>query len=206
MTRNKLETKFQFLVFFLTISSLLSSQHSTILSKLTKSASVANLVVETIFNDWEVSKFPNFLRSGYLPEPSWDQLKLKFQHKILRGLLNKDTDFTISFTGSSVTAAHDHYFTEAFPSFVNDSMHTALSAVGINLVVRNAAMGNNPCMPYNPCVRTFAGEGVDILHWEQEYNCGLPNTLHNLEQFIRQSSFMDSQPVIVFSGSETTNW
>lgn len=59
--------------------------------------------------------------------------------------------------GSSVTAGHDSPFNKSFPILVGNSMAPAFEPLGINIITRNAAMGNNPCMPYDICVRTFAG-------------------------------------------------
>ena len=50
-------------------------------------------------------------------------------------------------------------------------MKKAFEPLRISLKTRNAAMGNNPCMPYDICVRTFAGADSDIVHWEQSFNC-----------------------------------
>ena len=38
--------------------------------------------------------------------------------------------------------------------------------------VRNGAIGNNPCFPYDACVATHMGTDIDILTWEQSMNCG----------------------------------
>ena len=65
-------------------------------------------------------------------------------------------------------------------------------------------VGNNPCTPYDMCVKYFAGLDADIVHWEQSYFCGGKGLW--LEQFIRQASFIPAQPVIVFSDSHTGHW
>lgn len=31
-------------------------------------------------------------------------------------------------------------------------------------------MGNNPCIPYDVCVKAFAGNEADIVHWEQVHS------------------------------------
>lgn len=60
-------------------------------------------------------------------------------------------------------------------------------------------------MPYDACPRTYAGSNSDIVHWEQTYNCGFGN-VEILEQFVRQSLFMPTHPLLVFSDSYTSNW
>ena len=67
-------------------------------------------------------------------------------------------------------------------------------------------MGNNPCMPYDMCVRTYTGNDSDIVHWEQSYNCGFGDRSIFIEQFIRQSILISSRPIVVLSGSSTQNW
>jgi hypothetical protein len=37
----------------------------------------------------------------------------------------------------------------------------------VPFVVRNHALGNNPCYAYDACIATHLGEDLDILTWEQ---------------------------------------
>jgi hypothetical protein len=41
--------------------------------------------------------------------------------------------------------------------------------VGMPFIVRNHALGNNPCYPYDGCMATHMGDDLDILTWEQVY-------------------------------------
>jgi hypothetical protein len=41
------------------------------------------------------------------------------------------------------------------------------AALQVPFVVRNHALGNNPCYPYDACIATHLGEDLDILAWEQ---------------------------------------
>ncbi len=110
--------------------------------------------------------------------------------------------------GSSVTAGHDSPFNLSFPILTGAYLSPVFSELGIKVDSRNAAMGNNPCMPYDVCTKTFAGIDADIVHWEQSYNCFGSNGEHrvNFEQFIRQSLSIPSHPVVIFSESSTPNW
>lgn len=130
------------------------------------------------------------------------------QSKILSAIGGNPEQFTISFMGSSVTAGHDSPFNKSFPILTGELMSLPFAAAGIKIVSLNAAMGNNPCMPYDVCVRTFSGPEADIVHWEQSYNCDGSNNQKRVEfeQFIRQSLALPSQPVVVFSTSDTPNW
>ena len=69
--------------------------------------------------------------------------------------------------GSSVTAGHDSPFNVSFPVLTGVFMEPAFTAAGIRLETRNSAMGNNPCLPYDVCIKPFAGADADIVHWEQ---------------------------------------
>lgn len=141
---------------------------STILHDIDRSLSATDLALSNIVSRWEVSKFPNFLESCYMNRKSWDHLRAIFERRILLAYISTGVkNFTISFTGSSVTAGHDSNFHESFSELVGDMIKPALSDLRINLVSRNVAFGNNPCMPYDVCVRTFAGDDSDIVHWEQ---------------------------------------
>ena len=54
-----------------------------------------------IYKNWEIDKFPYFLKSCYMDKTSWDMLKLRFQRKILAVMSapTKKQNFVISFTG-----------------------------------------------------------------------------------------------------------
>lgn len=104
---------------------------------------------------------------------------------------------------SSVTAGHDSYFNASTPVVAGDYLAPAFSAIGIDLDSRNVALGNNPCTPYDVCVKYFGGLDADIVHWEQTYFCdGRPI----IEQFIRQAHSMPSKPLVIFSDSNTGKW
>eukprot|EP00607_Mallomonas_marina_P011135 CAMPEP_0182423426 /NCGR_PEP_ID=MMETSP1167-20130531/9394_1 /TAXON_ID=2988 /ORGANISM="Mallomonas Sp, Strain CCMP3275" /LENGTH=545 /DNA_ID=CAMNT_0024602391 /DNA_START=70 /DNA_END=1707 /DNA_ORIENTATION=+ len=161
-----------------------------------------------IFARWEIDKYPSFLKSGSMQRHSWDFLKLKYKDKILAAQsTGKTQNFTICFTGSSVTAGHDSPFNKSFAPLTGMIMSPVLKALNVHVDLRPVALGNNPCFPYDVCVRTFCGDDVDLIHWEQSYFCGF-NHDHNptLEMFIRQSMVMKSNPVVIFADSATDNW
>lgn len=83
-------------------------------------------------------------------------------------------------------------------------MKEPLAALNIDAISRSVAIGNNPCMPYDLCVKYFAGDDADIVYWEQLFSCG--NSLLMYEQFIRQASNLPTKPIIVFSESSTGHW
>jgi hypothetical protein len=90
--------------------------------------------------------------------------------KILKANNEGKSKILISFMGSSVTAGHDSPFNLSFPILTGKYMEKAFAAVDIELISINSALGNNPCLPYDVCVRAFSGPEADIVHWEQQYN------------------------------------
>jgi hypothetical protein len=173
----------------------------------------ADTILRSLRSRWRIDEFPNFLSSPIISHTSWQILKLKFERKILSSILNsskhdEEVSFVMSFMGSSVTAGHDSPFNQSYAMVVKDLMDPAFKALGIKLISRNVAIGNNPCIPYDLCPRTFAGADADLIHWEQGYNCNSADSGHSyiFEQFIRQAMGIPSQPVIVFSDSIVPNW
>ncbi|KAJ1394190.1 hypothetical protein B484DRAFT_407962 [Ochromonadaceae sp. CCMP2298] len=175
-----------------------------LVSKLNDAIAVSQKSIEHIFDLWDVKTYPNFLKSCTMTKLSWELLKLKFQARILESLEPSEAPakFVISFTGSSVTAGHDSHFNFSTPVIVGNLMGPAFASMGITLHSRNVALGNNPCTPYDVCVKYFAGVDADIVHWEQTYFC----EGQIVEQFIRQSMGMPSKPLVVFSDSNTAKW
>lgn len=155
-----------------------------------------------ISDEWKIETFPKFLKSCQMHKSSWEIFKLKLARKIADED-PKHKKFVISFMGSSVAAGHDSLFNQSYPLVAETWMRPVFDALGIHLVVRNVAHGNNPCMPYDACVETIAGNDVDMVHWEQSYNC-FDQPMY--EQFARQSSFISSRPLVVYSASDTANW
>jgi hypothetical protein len=134
--------------------------------------------------------------------------RVKFQEKILEGHLKGSSKFIMSFMGSSVTAGHDTAFNISFSELTGQKMNEVLPFFNINAISRNVALGNNPCVPYDLCVKAFAGDDADLVHWEQTYNCGGGDqrAASLFETFVRLSYTLSQKPVIVFSDSSTPNW
>eukprot|EP00428_Durinskia_dybowskii_P085305 CAMPEP_0170431214 /NCGR_PEP_ID=MMETSP0117_2-20130122/41279_1 /TAXON_ID=400756 /ORGANISM="Durinskia baltica, Strain CSIRO CS-38" /LENGTH=599 /DNA_ID=CAMNT_0010690749 /DNA_START=31 /DNA_END=1830 /DNA_ORIENTATION=- len=195
-----------FLVFIVTSKGQVVD--SAVLEKLEKAAGVAASTIASIRAEWQIDSLPYFLKSCSMHKLSWELMKLKFQKKILAAIsstpTSSKTKFVISFTGSSVTAGHDSHFNASTPVQTGLIMQPAFEALGIELDSRNVALGNNPCTPYDACVKFFVGEDADIVHWEQTYFCADRRPV--IEQFIRQALVMKSQPIVVFSDSHSGKW
>ena len=102
-----------------------------------------------------------------MPPTSMDVFAAKHFRKILEG-----GTFKYVFHGTSVTAGHDNWFKDAYPSVVQRLLQPIYDAIEVNLDVKNIAEGNNDCQPHNVCGAAFAGKDVDVISWEQSMNCG----------------------------------
>lgn len=112
--------------------------------------------------------YPLFLETFHIPHRSWKIYKAKFVNLLIHNLVQQnESKFVIGFSGSSVTAGHDNYFNESYPAVVERTLQRVFRPLGIALEVRNHAMGNNPCYPYDTCMSTHMGDDVDIITWEQ---------------------------------------
>lgn len=116
-------------------------------------------------------------------------------------LCNTVNSSTILF--SSVTAGHDSFFNDSTPVVVGTLMKSSFQAMDIDFESRNVALGNNPCVPYDVCIKYFAGLDADIVHWEQNYFCDGRSAM---ETFVRQAMTIPTKPVVVFSESNTGHW
>ena len=57
-------------------------------------------VLKKIYDDWQVEKYPNFLKTAFMHRSSWELMKYKFIHLILTTEITmKRKDFTIGFMG-----------------------------------------------------------------------------------------------------------
>lgn len=188
---------------------LCDSDSTELLGRIERSLAAIDKEITSLNSRWQIHTHPNFLRSVSMSPTAWDVMRLKFQAKILDASASgKHSRFVIGFMGSSVTAGHDSAFNDSFPVLTGLLMQPALIPLGIEVESRNAAMGNNPCVPYDLCPRTYAGPDSDIVHWEQSFNCfgSDPEKRDVFEAFLRQSIAIPSNPVVVFTSSDTPNW
>eukprot|EP01039_Chlorochromonas_danica_P002031 gene2031-2214_t len=170
--------------------------------------------ISEISHTWQIPSYPLFLRTCSMHKTSVEFMKWKYMKKILLAYnhqqQNKSKDmadhqkekFVISFTGSSVSAGHDSPFNLTMTPVVQELLTNVFSKLDLDLESRNVALGNNPCVPYDVCVKYFAGLDADVVVWEQTYFCsGSP-----LESFIREAMTIPTHPIVVFSTSSTSNW
>lgn len=157
-----------------------------------------------LYTEWDIRHFPLFLETFHIPTRSWKIYKAKFIDLLIKTQGKNTSKFVIGFSGSSVTAGHDNYIYEAYPAIVEKTLRNIFSPLGIELEVRNHAMGNNPCYPYDTCMSTHLGDDVDIITWEQSMNCG--RNPKPVESFLRSVARMPKKPMVIFITSGTPYW
>lgn len=149
--------------------------------------SAAQEVLNLIYHRYELSGNigPEFFyTTNNIGAFTFDVIKYKIAAKAMRG----NQTFVMIFGGSSVTAGHDSYFNQSFPMIVKSRMAPAFEKLGIKLVVRNIALGANPCIPYIYCYESMGGLNPDFVAWEQAYNCGhAPEVYEVLARSAQQS-------------------
>lgn len=105
-----------------------------------------------------------FLSANNINPETWDMLKYKFAMKMLS---TKNETFLMVFGGSSVTAGHDSYYNQSYPTIVRKRLEPIMKHLNIDLVVNNIALGANNCAPYILCYEAMGGLDPDFVGWEQ---------------------------------------
>lgn len=105
-----------------------------------------------------------FLSANNINPETWDMLKYKFAVKMLS---STNETFLMIFGGSSVTAGHDNYYNQSYPSIVRKRLKPIMKHLNIDLVVNNIALGANNCAPYILCYEAMGGLNPDFVGWEQ---------------------------------------
>lgn len=125
--------------------------------------------------------------------------KLAVQHtakRILRAAASDDPKFVASFGGYSVTVGRGNMFSQSFPFIMESVLKEPLKKLGVDLVVRNAAIGGIPSFPYGWCLSNFLGEDSDLVSWDYSMNEG--NDATGLESYIRHAlATMPKRPLVV---------
>lgn len=69
-------------------------------AKLTTALATSKAAVASIAKEWQIEKYPYFLKSCFMHKSSWEVMKWKYMVKILKSAINKKNEkFVISFTG-----------------------------------------------------------------------------------------------------------
>ena len=128
------------------------------------------------------------------------------KHKLIRALLGQngsphkpesEHDFIMSFAGTSVTAGHDNFFSQSYPIVLQKILLKAYTAAGLNLEIRNHAMGNNPSIPAAFCVKSQLGGDTDVAAWE--FGMMVEGPLQNayVEEWMRNALYLPKRPALL---------
>ena len=82
--------------------------------------------------------------------------------------------FVVAALGSSVTAGHDGFGDTAWPAVLQRRLAKALAPFGIEVEVRNQAVGGSEPFPRSLCMSTLAGDDADLVirEWERARGAG----------------------------------
>jgi len=104
--------------------------------------------------------------------------------------------FVMAFAGYSVSVGRGNYFSQSFPFVVERILQSPMKQVlGVDLVVRNAAIGGIPSFPYGWCLAHFLGEDADVVSWDYSMNEGRQGGV--MESYIRQSLLLPKKPMFL---------
>jgi len=117
---------------------------------------------------------------------------------VAEATLKKRSRFVVAIQGTSVTAGHDNYFNQSYPLVLQRVAKDAFAAIGLDLVVRNHAMGNNPTIPASFCVLTQLGSDTDVAVWEFGMMVGGEQHIPWIEHWVRNAASLPRQPAIMF--------
>lgn len=123
-------------------------------------------------------------------------IRTRFLQKIQQAQTHDNSVFKVVFTGNSVVAAHDCYFNQSYAHVFFNHFHPILKAAGITLEMENVGIGDNPCFGYDFCVKTFAGDNVDLITWDQLMD-GQRGSHLCVEAFLRASRGLKGQSPLV---------
>ena len=82
---------------------------------------------------WQIDAFPDFKKTMHIPKAQWETYKKKFDYLLTHP--NSTKTFVIAFGGSSVTAGHDNFLTEAYPALVRQQLTPIFELLGVKLQV-----------------------------------------------------------------------
>jgi len=86
------------------------------------------------------------------------------ERALLRGLARREV--RIAQLGISTTAGHDIYHSESFPRVFARHFGAVLRTAGVELRMRNHAVGGFGTMPSHACAVTMAGHDNDVVAWD----------------------------------------
>ena len=104
--------------------------------------------------------------------------------------------FVMAFAGYSVTVGRGNHFQQSFPFVLERVLRGPMKQVlGLDLVVRNGAIGGIPSFPYGWCLEHFMGDDADVVSWDYGMNEGKGAAV--LESYVRQALQLPKKPMFI---------
>ena len=114
----------------------------------------------------------------------------------LRAAVERGGPLRIGVMGISVTAGHDCHYNQSFPLVFARHFGRALDAGGVELVMRNHAIGGFGVMPSHFCTQAMVGADNDIVAWD--YQMMAPRFDCRVEQWARAFALSAAQPAMLY--------
>ena len=104
--------------------------------------------------------------------------------------------FVIAFGGYSVTVGRGNFYNQSYPFIMQNVLKPVFKSMGLELVVRNSAIGGIPSFPYGFCLPNFLGMDADVVSWDYGMNEG--NGAEAFESYLRHSiSTLPKRPMMI---------
>ena len=118
-----------------TSSALKNIAQSKQIYKFEQARSLSSKLRGEIHQYWQIDSFPKFKQTVHIPRAHWETYKRKFEYLVAHP--NSTKTFKIAFGGSSVTAGHDNFLSEAYPALVKKQLTPIFELLGVKLEVWN---------------------------------------------------------------------
>ena len=107
--------------------------------------------------------------------------------------LEEERPFVMAFGGYSVTVGRGNHFHQSYPFVMERVIKPFMKdRLGLDLIVRNSAIGGTPSFPYGWCMDNLLGSDADVVSWEFGLNEG--NSADGMESYLRHAMAMPRSP------------
>jgi len=111
-----------------------------------------------------------------------------------------EATFHISFSGSTTVRGEGNTYKQAYPTILSSILTIPFQNLGIELVVRNAAIKNIASFPYGWCLNNYLGVEANVVSWDVGMN-GRQDSIGAFEGFLRNVMVMNleekEKPMVV---------
>mmetsp|Transcript_19442 Transcript_19442/g.44089 ORF Transcript_19442/g.44089 Transcript_19442/m.44089 type:complete len:746 (+) Transcript_19442:145-2382(+) len=121
----------------------------------------------------------------FLDPGSRELLVRRFLAKLAAPIGTSAKRFVVAFGGHSSAAAHGNLYNQSYAHAFERLLAPAFKAAGVQLVVRNHAMGGTGCVPAAYCVSNVFGADLDAISWDFGMTDG--RNIDHAELYFRQA-------------------